>query len=277
MAGRAQSPQERAPVEPQRRDEGDRHQAPGQQPEPAGRAAGEQRQQRRREVGECHPDDGAGEQERRVAQLRIGRSRHHPADVLEVRIGAGAEHALGEAEPDRALRLEQLRQRAVVDQRVADRVDAARGLERVAAHQHAAAGGGRGRARGLVRPRERIEHLEEEDERRNEAALGKAVAAQLHHQRGEHELAGHCARRQSGKNVGRSRRCRHRTGGCSRADGLADCAAATPCFTAHSLPVQPRGSGCPAMISQALGRVQPRRRTGARRRRCRRCCRRRPG
>ncbi len=45
---------------------------------------------------------------------------------LERGIGADAVHALGQAEPDRAMRLERLGQGAVVDQRVADRLDAAR-------------------------------------------------------------------------------------------------------------------------------------------------------
>ena len=37
------------------------------------------------------------------------------------------------------------RERAIVDQRVADRVDAAGRAQRIGAHQHAAAGRGRGR------------------------------------------------------------------------------------------------------------------------------------
>ena len=47
-------------------------------------------------------------------------------------------------EPDRPLRLERARQRAVVDERAADRLDAAGRGQRLAAHQHAAAGRSRG-------------------------------------------------------------------------------------------------------------------------------------
>ena len=80
-------------------------------------------------------------------------------------------------------------ERAVVDQGVADRGHAAGRAQRVAAHQHAAAGRGRGGAARIVGPGERVEHLEEEDEGRDEQPLGKAFAAQLHHQRGENETA----------------------------------------------------------------------------------------
>ena len=87
-------------------------------------------------------------------------------------------HALRQAEPDRPLRLELARQRAVVDQGAADGLDAAGRAERIAAHQHAAA---RRRRRGAVRavhPGERVEHLEEKDEGRHKRALGEALAAQ---------------------------------------------------------------------------------------------------
>ena len=51
-----------------------------------------------------------------------------------------------------------------------------------------ATAGRRGDARaGVVGGRERIEHLEEIDERRDQHALGETLAAQLHHQRVEHE------------------------------------------------------------------------------------------
>ena len=69
-------------------------------------------------------------------------------------------------------------ERAIVDQRVADGVDAARGAQRLGAHQHAAAGRARHRVVRPVHPGERIEHLEEEDEGRDVHALGQVLAAQ---------------------------------------------------------------------------------------------------
>ena len=127
-------------------------------------------QQRRREVGQRHADDGAGEQERRIAQLGIGRARDHAADVVEIADrGAGCARARsGRARS--GPRLELLRQRAIVDQRVADRRDAAR---RPAAPRGAPACSRRPPPAALrsrtVHPGERIEHLEEEDEGRDEA------------------------------------------------------------------------------------------------------------
>ena len=55
---------------------------------------------------------------------------------------------IGQAEPDRPVRLQPPRERAIVDQRVADAVDAAGRAQRFASHQHAAAGRCGGRARG---------------------------------------------------------------------------------------------------------------------------------
>jgi len=52
------------------------------------------------------------------------------------------------------------------------------------------ASGARRRAFGIVHPGERVEHLKEEDEGRDEQPLGETLATQLHHQRGEHETAG---------------------------------------------------------------------------------------
>ena len=59
----------------------------------------------------------------------------------------------------------------------------------VGAHQHAAAGGRGDCALRPVHPGERIEHLEEEDEGRNVGVLGEALAAQLDHQRRQHQAA----------------------------------------------------------------------------------------
>jgi len=50
------------------------------------------------------------------------------------------------------------------------------------------------RALGIVDPGERVKHLKEENEGRDEQPLGKTLAAQFHHQRGENETAGLRAR-----------------------------------------------------------------------------------
>ena len=59
-------------------------------------------------------------------------------------------------------------------------------MQRRPAHQHATAGGRGGSTTRLGDPRERIEHLEEEDESRNQRAFREALAAQVDHQRRQH-------------------------------------------------------------------------------------------
>ena len=68
--------------------------------------------------------------------------------------------------------------------------DAAGLSQRIGADQHAAAGRRRHLALRPIHPRERIEHLEEENERRNIGTLGEALAAQFHHQRRQHQALG---------------------------------------------------------------------------------------
>ena len=119
----------------------------------------------------------------------IGRARHHSSHVGDTRVGAQALRTARQAEPDRADALELAAERAIVDQRGADLFDSADRRERVAAHQHAAARGGGGRGIRPVHPRERVEHLEEEDERRDQRTLGERLAAQLRHQRCQHQAA----------------------------------------------------------------------------------------
>ena len=78
-------------------------------------------------------------------------------------------------------------ERAVVDQGVADRRHAAGLPQHVAAHQHAAAGRACCRTTRIVDPGERVKHLKEENEGRDEQPLGKTFATQFHHQRSQNE------------------------------------------------------------------------------------------
>ncbi len=93
--------------------------------------------------------------------------------------------ALRQAEPDRPLPLHERAEGAIVDQGAAQRLEAAGRVEGLAPRQHASAGGRRRAPPRIVHPGEGIEHLEEENESRGEPTLGRAFAAQLHHQRGE--------------------------------------------------------------------------------------------
>ena len=176
-------------IKPQRRPERERHQQPDENADELRRAVGEDRERDGSEISERQTGNRPGQQQRRIAQLRIGGARHHAGDVGDGRVGAHRAHAFGQRQEDRAARFEQLRQRAVVDQGVADRSQAAGPLQRLAPHQHAAAGRGGGRAARIVHPGERVEHPEEEDEGRDQHALGKTLAAQLRHQRGEDQAA----------------------------------------------------------------------------------------
>jgi hypothetical protein len=87
------------------------------------------------------------------------------------------------------VRLENCRQRAVVDQCILDEIDAARLPQNIGTHQHAASGGARSGGGLTIDPGERVEHLKEENEGRDQCALGKTLAAQFYHQRGENETA----------------------------------------------------------------------------------------
>ena len=95
---------------------------------------------------------------------------------------------LRQAEPDWADGFHPFSERAIVDQRGADRFDAAGLPQRIEPHEHAPAGGGSRCVVRAIHPREGIEHLEEEDEGGNKRAFGRAFAAQFHHQRCQHEL-----------------------------------------------------------------------------------------
>ena len=131
------------------------------------RPLAEKREHRSHQKGQNHSGDGSRKQQRRVAELRISGARHHPADLPEAAIGPQAPGAPGQTEPDRALGLEAAGEGAIVDDLGPDGGDAAGPLQRLAPHQHAAAGRRGELALPLRHPGEGIEHLKEEDESRN--------------------------------------------------------------------------------------------------------------
>ena len=183
---RQRQPPERChAIETQDRLESEGHHQPRGDPEDLRPAAGEDREQDRGEIGDGQAQHGARQQERRVAQLRIGGARDHAADVLDHRIAANAPHAIGQSDPDRTMGFEPFRQRAIVDQGAADRSHAAGFPEYFPAHQHAAAGCRGGGPTWIIGPGERVEHLEKENECRDEHALGETLTAKLRHQRGQ--------------------------------------------------------------------------------------------
>ena len=160
-------------------------------------------EERRGKVDEGHSGDRAGETQRRIAQFGEGGARHHPPEIGEIGIGAQAMDALRQPEPDRPLSLHDRAERAIVDQRAAQRFQTAGGGEGLAPRQHAAARRGRCPPTGIVNPGEGIEHLEEEHEGGNQPSLGRAFAAQLHHQRGEDAASGASDRDEAGEHMGR--------------------------------------------------------------------------
>ena len=139
MAGSASSPKRRQLVKAHDRIKRRRHQRPSQSASPLREARSPHRQQRRHKVGKCHPYDGAGQKQRRVIELVVGGARDHAPDIPEARIGAQAVHAVRQAEPDGALPFHRAAKRAIVDERGADRLDAASSFQRIGPHEHAAA------------------------------------------------------------------------------------------------------------------------------------------
>ena len=155
--------------------------------------------------------------------------------------------ALRQSEPDRPLPLHERAERAIVDQRAAQRLEPAGRGEGFAPHQHAAAGCRCSAPAGIVHPRERIEHLEEEDEGRNEPSLGCAFAAKLHHQRGKDALSRAGDRNEPRKHMGRVGDvgvAEQHEFGRRRAASIAE----RPWRIAHSFPVQPGARLVPATI-----------------------------
>ena len=113
------------------------------------------------------------------------------------------------------------------------------------------------RAPRIVGPGERIEHLEEENEGRHEHALGKTLAAQLRHQRSQHQAALFAPAPRDSLARPRHRRCRHRSGADRPAVPPRLTANSTPCCCAQSLPVQPAGSGRPGKtVSRSLAPIK---------------------
>ena len=111
------------------------------------------------------PSGGSSPPSRRGAGLP-------PASVRPIQIGPAAFMRRGE--------------RAVVDDLAADRREApGRARRRRGRSSTQPPGGGGGAGARAVRPAEGVEHLEEEDEGRDQPALGRAVAAQAGHERDE--------------------------------------------------------------------------------------------
>ena len=111
-----------------------------------------------------------------------------------------------------------------------------------------------------VHPGERIEHLEEEDEGRNEHALGQALAAQLAPSaRSSTSPLRFGVRDQPAQRVGRM----HDVGVGEQQvlrRGCAIARAAMPCFMAQSLPVQPGGKrAARTTVSRSRAPAPPRR------------------
>src|SRR5579883_3528347 len=107
-------------------------------------------------------------------ELGVGRSRDHSPDLADLAINAQTLRFVREAEPDWAVPFERRGERAIVDESAPDGADPADAVERGAANQHASASRRGGLARRVVHPGERIKHLEEEDEGRNEKEIGRA-------------------------------------------------------------------------------------------------------
>ena len=122
----------------------------------------------------------------------------------DVRIGPERHRAVGQAQPDRPLRLHRPAQRAVVDDLVADGGDAARGFQRLAPRQHAAAG----RRRDLG-ARDRSPRRTETACRKKNTKAGirkcsaGAAAMKPRHQRDQDQLARFGPRHQPAQIVGR--------------------------------------------------------------------------
>ena len=142
-------------------------------------------QQWRGEIGHRHPDDRAGEQQRRVAQLRIGRARrpcgecHRCAD----RAAGSSRAPSGRARsgpppsaPRRARNRRSARREWPTSRRPFQR-------RRSTSMQPPAAAASCIDAR--PHPGERVQHLEKEHEGRNQRSLGEALAVELCHQRGQ--------------------------------------------------------------------------------------------
>src|SRR6266545_2597507 len=113
------------------------------------------------------------QQPRRVAELGVGAAGDHVPQIGQLRVRAVAGHVLAEAEPEAPAEpaAEELAERDVVDAGTPDALQPTGVGERLAAHQHAAAGRRGGPALRAVDPAEWVQHREEVDERRHDQAL----------------------------------------------------------------------------------------------------------
>ena len=122
-----QPPQRRAAIEAQHRLEAQRHQQPRPRA-PSQRAAAVRRTARAAAARDRSAPARAAsrQQQRRIVELGIGRARDHRADLAPAAIGPDADRR-GRVRPSQIgpCALHQRAQRAIVDQRVADRRDAA--------------------------------------------------------------------------------------------------------------------------------------------------------
>ena len=193
-------------------------------------------------------------------------------------IGADAVHPLGQPEPDRPLRfLSRRAERAVVDQVHCGwprcRRSRASASARPACSRRPPP---RCAPRGRCDPGEGVEHLEEEDEGRHSMRSAQLSQRSLAISEVSTGAAARAIAPPASDSVsGRMRDIGVGQQQVSAAAPAAASAAAMPWFSAHSLPVQPAGGPWPAPPSPAGWRA-PWRRPGGPRRRCRRCCRRRP-
>ena len=246
MSGKRQAPQRRAAIEAQHRLEGDRHHQPGGQPsqraDPCRAAPAPAARDRPAPGG-----DGAHQHQRRIAELGVGRARDHAADRSRNRHRDGCCTARW-VRPSQIgpCRLRRRAERAIVDQRRRGSRRCRRPLQRIAADQHAAAGGRRRRI-APVHPGEGIEHLEEEDEGGDQQPLGEGLAAKLGHQRDQVSRRARRAQPGGGALSGHGR-YRHRSARNSRRRRPRP--GSTPCAIAQSLPVQPGGSAVPPSTSR---------------------------
>ena len=112
--------------------------------------------------------------------------------------------------------------------------------------------------RSLLRhPGEGIEHLEEEDEGRNQEPLRPAAGSDSsRHQRDAGRGPRARRARRAAADCRAHGRCRRRSAAGSRALRRRPWRAATPCCRAHSLPVHPAGSAVPAHDLAGVGIAQ---------------------
>ncbi len=140
----------------------------------------------RDEVEQAHAEDAAKQYKRRVAELHVGCAGDHVPDFAGAGVNAKRESVRRVAEPDAAAGgFDLAGEGAVVDEGLADALDAVDAAKRDMGDENGSSGCG-GKARAWIgRAAEGIEHLEEEDEGGNQGALGEGGAAKADHLRDE--------------------------------------------------------------------------------------------